>query len=187
MNTSLIALCIQQGGSIITSLLSMKRPQLKSQDTTTLDVIEVVPAPEPEPEPVREVAELNDDQKISKGVACVPCSISHLLTCRGLLDEAHRMSHDGLTADGQERVDQCLGEIAAAERVDLSPANIAKLSGADQVIAKHTAKELREIRHTLEGLKTPEELAAAAAQTTELQKHVSREFFISRKAQQEEE
>lgn len=112
----------------------------------------------------------------ANGIIVHNCTNSHLLTCRGLLDEAHRMSHDGLTTDSMERVDQCLGEIAAAERIDLAPANIAKLPTDEQEIARHAAKEMRNIRHDLEGLSDPRVLESAAARTTELQKHVSKEY-----------
>lgn len=125
---------------------------------------------------------LSSEEKIKKGVACLPCTNSHLLTCRGLLDEAHRMSHEGLTPEGMERVDQCLGEIAAAERVDLAPGNIAELPPEEREIARYAAKEIRNIRHDLEGLTEPRVLESAAARTTKLQQHVSKEYLKSRLA-----
>lgn len=169
----LLGIVIQETGRLVTGLLNIPRikhpPVVEAKSDT------------PPQQPV--IQEYDPSEKIKKGVACLPCTNSHLLTCRGLLDEAHRMSHAGINMDGLERVDQCLGEIAAAERVDLAPANIAQLPTEEQVIARHAAEELRNIRHDLEGVTDPAVLERAAAKTTELQKHVATEYMRIRLAQ----
>jgi len=181
VDKQILAIFVQEAGKIATGLLSLRTPKLKEEPRKTAE-------PKPEPEPViaqvsvEASPERTEEEQIQTGVACLPCTNSHLLTCRGLLDEAHRMSHDGLTPDGMERVDQCLGEIAAAERIDLAPANIVELPKGEQDIAHYAARELRNIRHDLEGLTSPIVLEQAAAKVTEVQKRISREFFNYRLA-----
>lgn len=162
-----IALIIPQVGSVCSELLRwrLSHPKVASSP---------VPAAVPKisPPPVED-----GEEKIKSGTACLPCTNSHLHACTGLLDEASRMSPDGLTPDSMQRVDKCLGEIAAAERIDLAPENVVGLPEDEKKIATYAAKELREIRHTLEGLNNKEELEQVAARTTELQKYVGGKMF----------
>ena len=139
------------------------------------------PSISPPAEPL-ETTEGTGEEKIKSGTACLPCTNSHLHTCQGLLSEAVRMSSDGLNTESMERVDKCLGEIAAAERVDLSPENVAGLPEDERKIADHASRELREIRHGLEGLSSKSELEKVTVQTVELQKFVGREWFKLRLA-----
>ncbi len=124
-----------------------------------------------------EAAEESGEGKIEKGTACLPCTNSHLHACVGLLTEAHRMSPDGLNPESMKRVDKCLGEIAAAERVDLAVENVGGLPVDERAVADHATKELREIRHGLEGLNNKEELEQLTIQTTNLQRYVGKEWF----------
>jgi hypothetical protein len=180
MKAEVLAIFFSEGGKLVSEIIRTRLPRRMAPPPQKPAATEMK-----EPTPVLPVSsfektaqeEATAEEKIKKGIACLPCTNSHLLTCRGLLDEAHRMSHDGLTQEGMERVDQCLGEIAAAERVDLAPANIASLSPEEQEIARYAANEIRNIRHSLEGLTEPRVLEDAAAKTTELQKHISREYF----------
>jgi hypothetical protein len=180
MKAEVLAIFFSEGGKLVSEIIRTRLPRRtsSSQETQTVVKTEIsTPVlPVSTSENKKEV-ETTPKEKIKKGVACLPCTNSHLLTCRGLLDEAHRMSHNGLTEEGMERVDQCLGEIAAAERVDLAPANIATLSSEEQEIARYAANEIRNIRHDLEGLTDPQVLETAAAKITELQKHVSKEYL----------
>lgn len=128
-----------------------------------------------------------DEDKVEKGTACLPCTNSHLHACVGELKEAFRMSPDGLTVESMKRVDTCLGEIAAAERIDLAPENVSDLPQDERKIADYAAKELREIRHGLEGLNSKAELEQLTIRTTTLQKYVGREWFKIRLAKMPEE
>lgn len=123
-----------------------------------------------------------------KGTACFPCSNNHLHVCKGLLDEAVRFAQtDGITAEVIERVDGCLGEISAAERIDLSPEAISKLSGEDQNVARDARKELRDIRHGLEHISDPNNLESIAAQVAALQRKVSLQWFMSKLSPEQRE
>jgi hypothetical protein len=180
MKAEVLAIFFSEGGKLVSEIIRTRLPRRtsSSQETQTVVKTEIsTPVlPVSTSENKKEV-ETTPKEKIKKGVACLPCTNSHLLTCRGLLDEAHRMSHEGLTMEGMERVDQCLGEIAAAERIDLAPANIATLSPEEQEIARYAANEIRKIRHALEGLTEPRVLEESAAKLTDLQKYMSREYL----------
>ncbi len=171
MERQIVAICIQEAGRLISGLLSLRTPKLKPQaESLTLA------------EPQEVSSEETTEEKTEKGTACLPCTNSHLHTCVGLLSEAVRMSPDGLNTESMKRVDKCLYEIAAAERVDLAPENVDSLPQAERVIADHASKELRDIRHGLEGLSTKSDLEQLTIQTTTLQKYVGKEWFKIRLA-----
>ena len=179
MNTQIVSVVITEGSKFLAEIIRLNLPRRlpnNSSDKPVEAKLLITPPAEP-----RETASA-PDIKIKKGTACLPCTNSHLHTCSGLLNEAVRMSPDGLNVDSMERVDKCLGEIAAAERVDLSPENITNLSPNEKTIASTAAKEIRDIRHGLEGLKSKEELNDLAVRTTNLQKYVGKEWFKLRLA-----
>jgi hypothetical protein len=169
MDRQILAICVQEAGKLISGLLSIRTPKIKQKDYPP---IATESAPPGEYENIS-----NSENKIQKGTACLPCTNSHLHTCRGLLAEAVRMSHDGLNPEAMDRVDKCLSEIAAAERIDLSPENIISLPPDEKIIADYASKIIREIRHGLEGLSSPQELEHLASKTANLQKHVGTEWF----------
>jgi len=172
MNRQIIALVLQEGGKLVSEFLSMRSPKRHAEAQPQVTYIAATTEPEAQEKPPADT-----DTKIKEGVACLPCTNSHLHTCRGLLDEAVRMSHDGLTPEAMERVDKCLGEIAAAERIDLAPENINALPPDEGKIAHFAAKEIRDIRHGLEGVSSPAQLEQLAVKTTNLQKQVGSEWF----------
>ena len=169
MRPELLALFIQEGTKICSEILRFRltHPKLRSETIAT----------PPSPAESQEVTEETSEGKIEKGTACLPCTNSHLHACVGLLSEAVRMSPDGITVETIKRTDACLGEIVAAERIDLSPINVASLPPEERKIADYASRELREIRHGLEGLKSPEELEKITVRTVELQRHVGSEWF----------
>lgn len=132
------------------------------------------PAPQehvPAEDAPREVIQIEaEPERQGIGVACIPCTVSHIATCGGLLNEAVRFARTDIASDevGQ-RIDQCLAEIAAAERVDLAPENVVSLPEAEKGIAHDAAKRLRDIRHILEWYETPDQLEQAAAEMSKLQ------------------
>jgi hypothetical protein len=180
MNRDVVAVVIREGSRFISQWLVARGPGRGETET--------VQSP-PEETTVSEASEqiATTDEEIQEGVACIPCVNSHAHACLGLLAEANRMSPDELNADSMVRVDKCLGEIAAAERIDLAEENIRKLPPEEQVIARHAKAGLRDVRHILEGLKTTDELRDADAMMAELQKHVGTEWFKYRLAKAEKE
>ena len=116
-----------------------------------------------------------------KGTACIPCSVSHLTACVGELNEAVRFAREDVgSLEVTKRVDHCLSEITACERIDLAPENVVNLSPTEKAIANNLATEIREIRHGLEWYKSKEELEELAAKTAELQHSVSHEWVKAR-------
>ncbi|KKN48236.1 hypothetical protein LCGC14_0654980 [marine sediment metagenome] len=174
MRIEILAVLIQEGSKLCSEFL-----RIRSRRPKQLKDFQPVPAPPAEPQ---EINEETDAGKIEEGTACLPCTNSHLHACVGLLSEAVRMSPDGLNPESMKRVDKCLGEIAAAERVDLAPENVDNLPVDEKKIASHASKEMREIRHGLEDLNSREELEQLTIRTTSLQKYVGSEWFKMRLA-----
>jgi len=173
MRAEILAVLIQTGGKLCSEFLQIRSHKPKHVETQQ-------PAITPP-------AEVTDEKKIEKGTACLPCTNSHLHACAGLLSEAVRMSPDGLNPESMKRVDKCLGEIAAAERVDLAPENVDGLPQDERKIADHASSEMREIRHGLEGLNSKAELEQLTIRTTNLQKYVGGEWFKVRLAKMPKE
>lgn len=114
----------------------------------------------------------------TKGTACIPCSLSHAATCTGELNEAVRFAREDIAnPEVTIRVDHCLSEIAACERIDLAPENTVNLPPQEKELADSLATELRYIRHGLEWFKSKEDLEKLAAQTAELQHDISRKWL----------
>ena len=173
MKIEMVAIIIQEGTRFLSEIIKSrppKRPEIKEPETvSTIEVAEVVK---------EEKVAGGEDQKIESGTACLPCVNSHMHACVGLLNEASRFSKkEGISDEVIKRTDGCLGEIVAAERIDLAPENIVNLSSEEKKIANYASKELREIRHDLEGLSKPDELEQIAARTAKLQHYVGKEWF----------
>ena len=173
MDREIMAIIIKEGSRFAGDLIRQFSPgrQAKAVSATAISIEETVPDSGQEP------AGQNTEANIKEGTACLPCTNSHLHACVGLLNEAVRMSRDGINEETIKRTDACLGEIVAAERIDLAPLNISNLPQEEKIIAQYAAGELREIRHDLEGVSRPEQLEQIAARTDKLQKHIGREWF----------
>lgn len=181
---------VQQVGSWVTQLLQLQLPrsrtieplkmpeQPSAVETISHYQISTQPARAVNIQPVSEksMGESQGEQS-QRGKACLPCVNSHVLTCAGLLNEAYRMSTDGLNDDSNERVQKCLAEFAAAERIDLSPENIVKLPTDEKEVAESAAKRIRTIRHDLEWLDDRDQLAELAAKTSELSKDIGNDWL----------
>lgn len=117
-------------------------------------------------------------EKGTVGVACLPCTASHIATCAGELNESIRFARkDLLDPEVVIRIDHCLSEIGAAERIDLAPEAVVGLPEEERKVARYAANELREIRHGLEWFKTADELEELAAKTSTLQHTIGREWL----------
>lgn len=110
---------------------------------------------------------------------CVPCSIGHLGTCSGLLNEAIRFArNDGIENDEViNRVNMCLDELNTMERVDLRPEMIQDLSDWEKDLANKALGLSRSLRHNLEGLANFEGLEQTAAQTQSMRQEIGRGWF----------
>ena len=104
-------------------------------------------------------------QAIATG--CVPCSIGHVSTCSGLLNEAMRFAHsDGIESEEViSRCNMCFDELNALERVDLRPEVIDGLPDWEHALALEALTLSRTLRHELEGLSSVDALERIAART----------------------
>jgi len=123
-----------------------------------------------------------------KGAACIPCTLSHTSACVGLLNEAVRFARDDIAnPEVLKRVDNCLSEIAAAERGDLIPENIQSLPPEQKKIAEDATIALRDIRHDLEWWKTKDDLENITAKISSLQHEMSKKWRMARLSDKEKE
>lgn len=110
---------------------------------------------------------------------CVPCSIGHLGTCSGLLNEAMRFArNDGVESDEViSRVNICLDELNALERVDLRPEMIHGLPPWERALAEQALSLSRAIRHDLEQIPSVSGLEGIAGRTQSERQAIGRAWF----------
>lgn len=119
-------------------------------------------------------------QAIATG--CVPCSIGHLGTCSGLLNEAMRFARsDGIQSEEViQRCNMCLDELNALERVDLRPELIEGLPEWEHELALKALNLSRSLRHDLEGLSSVDGLEAVTAKTQGTRQEIGTAWFRER-------
>lgn len=128
---------------------------------------------------------------ITKGKAtsiasgCIPCSIGHLGTCSGLLNEAMRFGRsNGIQSEEViDRVGMCMDEIAALIRVDLRPEMTVNLSSKDKELADEILVNSRNIVHKLEAINNIADLEQIAAEAQGLRRKIGKEWFQQRLSQ----
>jgi len=113
--------------------------------------------------------------------ACVPCAVGHFSTSAGVLNEAFRFRNEGLTSPQiLDRIAKAIEEQNALERVDLTPEKMQKLQPWERDLAEEALTKSRELRHSLEGIQSVEELEGLAADTEEFYKKLNREWTTKR-------
>lgn len=117
----------------------------------------------------------------ANGIIVHNCSIGHLGTCSGLLNEAMRFARkDGMSDEVISRVNMCMDELNALERVDLRPEVIHPLPDWEKTIAGKTLTLSRTLRHDLEQLATVEGLEGIAAKTQGARQEIGNTWFKER-------
>ena len=172
MNNSTLAVIFEEGGRLLTALLRNRDlfanpPPI--EETPSLDEIEESP-------------DTLSEKATSIPAGCVPCSIGHLGTCTGLLNEAMRFAHkDGIQSEEViDRVNMCLDELNALERVDLRPEMIHHLPEWEKTLAEQALTLSRSLRHDLEGLSNISSLEEISANTQTKRKEIGRTWFTKR-------
>lgn len=119
------------------------------------------------------------DKASSVKAGCLPCSIGHMGTCSGLLQEAVRFAQsDGVNSDTPiDRINTCLDELNTLERKDLTPELIETLPAWEKDLALKALAASRALRHSLESIQTLDDLIHASAKTTSVRKEIGREWF----------
>ena len=180
MDRQTIALILQEGGRFITEIIR-NRPRKRPEMVQPV-IIEKQP-----PKVAETITEGEKASSIEAG--CVPCAIGHFGTCTGLLNEATRFAKkDGLGASEViDRVNMCLDELNAMERVDLRPEMITDLPDWEKELANRALTASRATRHGLEGLTTGNDLEKVAASTQTTRKDIGRGWFKERMARMPKE
>lgn len=119
-------------------------------------------------------------QAIATG--CVPCSIGHLGTCSGLLNEAMRFARDGGIESDEvlTRVNMCMDELNTLERVDLRPEMTMGLLDWEKPLAKQALSLSRSLRHNLEGLTSVSALEEIAGKTQTERQEIGKTWLKGR-------
>jgi hypothetical protein len=145
---------------------------------TELNASEAIPA---EGTPANGETPVSVDPEKATDIAtgCVPCSIGHLGTCSGLLNEAMRFARKGGVESDEviSRINMCLDELNALERVDLRPELIHGLSPWERTLAEKALSLSRSLRHDLEGLSTLGSLEEIAAKTQGTRQEIGKGWF----------
>jgi hypothetical protein len=104
-----------------------------------------------------------DGEKVA--TSCVGCAIGHLATVSGLLKECVRFTGEGMDSPNiVDRLNTCLDELNAMERVDLLPNKIQLLPDWEKDLAHRALNVSRETRHFIEaGITSPEQFEKVAA------------------------
>lgn len=144
--------------------------------------VTIKPVQQEEPVEVVEgevVEEVPEGQAAGIATGCIPCSLGHFNTCSGLMNEAVRFAGKGMDSpEVVDRINMCLEETNALERVDLRPAMIKQLSEEwEQDLAKEALVFSRDIRHKLEGVRSSDDLIDAAAALQTKKQQIARKWF----------
>jgi intein/homing endonuclease len=116
------------------------------------------------------------------GVIVHNCSIGHLGTCSGLLNEAMRFARKDGVQSGEviDRVNMCLDELNALERVDLRPEMIHDLPDWEKSLAEKALDLSRSLRHDLEGISDTSTLEGISAKTQTTRQKIGKAWFKER-------
>lgn len=174
MNTQIVAVLISEGSKLLGQWFRNRPIEIKAVSRTA----EAPISPE-----IPEKSSVNFEKKAAEvATGCLPCSIGHLGTCSGLLNEAVRFAKsDGIDADEViDRVGMCLDELNAMERVDLRPELVANLPEWEKELVDEVLVASRATRHALEELGTVDSLEETAASTQGLRTHIWRAWIKSK-------
>ncbi len=175
MNTQIIAILFQEGGKLLSQLIITRPP--KRRATEYRQAAEELPK-------VTEKYQIKETKASSIEAGCLPCAIGHFGTCSGLLNEAMRFAKkDGIqSSEVIDRVNICMDELNALERVDLRPELTLNLPTWEKELADKALLASRSTRHGLEGLNSVSDLETVAATTQNVRQEIGRAWFKKRLA-----
>lgn len=161
-----------------------KKPTVSGEIPTVDDLrAEVEKLHGSEPATVKEGAmPISSEKATAVATGCVPCSIGHLGTCSGLLNEAMRFARkDGIQSEEViERVNMCMDELNSLERVDLRPELIVSLPEWEKTLAEKALNLSRTLRHNLEQLSNVSTLEKVSAETQATRQEIGKAWFKER-------
>jgi hypothetical protein len=209
MNIQLVATIIQAGSELIGEVIRNRAVSSVPIREIPFEEIEPVPtnkrfvesrdnpstvsvkifSEEKEEERVPEVSqrvvlegEIVENKATAIATGCVPCSLGHVGTCSGLLNEATRFANTPEGAGSSEvidRVNMCLDELNSLEREDLRPEKVNLLTGWEKELALDVLKTSRSTRHKLEDVSnlSVEGLNKIAGETQAMRNDIGRRWF----------
>jgi hypothetical protein len=123
-----------------------------------------------------------ENKATSIKTGCIPCSLGHLGSCSGVLNEAMRFARTDGIESGEviDRVNICLDELNSLERVDLRPEMTSHLPSWEKDLADRVLQGSRATRHKLESLSSIGDLELLAGDTQSLRNEVGRDWFRHR-------
>ena len=174
MDRGTLALVVQEGTRLVSMLLRNRALFFVPQQPETIEDLPIEQTPP--------IAEITSGKATGIATGCVPCSIGHLGTCSGLLNEAMRFARtDGIQSEEViDRVNMCMDELNALERVDLRPEMIHDLSDWEKSLAEKALSLSRSLRHDLEGLSDVTALEAISAKTQTTRQEIGKAWFRER-------
>jgi len=188
MDDQVIAVIFQEVGRFASVLFSHMphRTTMPPADINFPEIDKVQPPVAPKLTPAKVTsttmvtpAKVTISEDKTSGTACIPCAIGHLGTCTGLLNESMRFAREkGVDSnDVIDRVNKCLDELNAMERVDLSSENIADLSPWEKELAIEALNLSRNTRHGIEHLSGVGDLEEVTVNTQRIRQHLGQEWF----------
>ncbi len=176
MRAEIVAIIFNEGGKILSALLR-NRPQ---ERPPTVEYLSATVSQETQE--TIEQPRIEEGKATSIATGCVPCALGHLGPCTGLLNEAMRFARkEGIESNEViDRVNICMDELNALERVDLRPELTLTLPPWEKELADKALTKSREIRHALEGISTVDDLERVAAITQTTRQEIGREWFSRR-------
>lgn len=170
------------GGNPVREVLKDARELIKSGRE---EISNVASAIRVEGKPPVETTPKEISSPVAKGTACLPCSRDHLSTTSSALSEGIRFARDKGVKDHEvmRRIRIGLDELNAMERIDLAPAETAKLKGAEKKLADWTLRQSRALRHIITEIRDADTLEQAAARAST----ITEEFMTQLWAIPEEE
>ena len=114
-----------------------------------------------------------------KGTACEICSLDHISTCAGILEEANRFARrEGV--DNPEvirRISICRQQLNALERDDANPQKLVELPRIEREIMERILPKAGKLRHRLNEIVSLETLEQVTAETQDLSDQFQGEIF----------
>ena len=180
MDREFLAVCIQEGGRILTEVIRT-RPRHTPAEKTAKVISQEIPENHQaavvaeETAPAEALAEKAQDVQ----TGCLPCAISHFGTCSGLLNEAMRFARaDGISSpEAVDRFGMCLDELNTMERVDLRPELINSLPAWEKELANEALNSSRDTRHEIDSIISVEDLEKLAGGTQTIRREIGRKWF----------
>ncbi|MBA7630593.1 hypothetical protein ES703_38116 [subsurface metagenome] len=115
----------------------------------------------------------------TQGTACDICSLDHISTCAGILEEANRFARrEGV--DNPEvirRISICRQQLNAMERDDANPQKLVELPRIEREIMEKILPKAGKLRHRLNEIVSLETLEQVTAETQDLSDLFQNEIF----------